>query len=1235
MHKIRFAALVPLALFALLLLNSWSGFAAPAAASAQEPLAVAPLASTTFSAAMDTTISEQYPDKNYGKEYSLAVARMAEQRVPYDAWTLLWFDLQELPADAEVISAKLELYQFEFTGAEIYSVRPNAITEGWKEAGVTWNTQPPSTYLKDPATNLDTKDGWKSWDVLHIAQAWASGELRNEGILLYGDGETIGGRQFYSREELAPRLTIEYTVTRPTLTPTRTPTTIPTNTATPFCEGLTSPDQIPSPGLIDFDDLTHGAVIGTSYLAAHGVTFENSDLTRALIYANEPGEAHSPPNVAINDAVAESSANVPMIIDFNAPKTHVGFYLGNGGTLQPTALITAYDAAGAIVCQVRVPGVPEATTLFAGLHDSGGRIWRVTIDYGNTALSEHIDDLYYAPVGPGVSPTPSATPSPTPTATRTPTSTYTPTRTRTPTVTRTPTRTNTPTRTPTPSTDLIADKIEVTQVVQDLNNSVRLVKDKRTFVRLHVHSTTGTHPTWAMLYVERGANATLLGPINPGGQISVRTSPDRATRDHAFLFELPSGYREGTVHITAYVNPLLPWLRPERNPMEWSYANNSISTSVSFETVPSVPLVVYRVGYKVGSTTYYPPTSHRDQLVDWLERAYPLNDLDVTLRSYYYGNGAVNASGDLTTPNCGQVNSALFSKKVWDIVFSSVPWDAHYYGMVSDGAGFMRGCAMDIPAWVASGPTGTGTWGWDFDGSYGDWYGGHELGHTYGRGHANYCGAGGGPAYPYTSGRISPSLTGNTALYGFDIGTQAIYPPTWKDLMTYCDNEWLSDFTYEGLMDFFQDNLSSVQALSDRRLLNQTDRLLVAGTLDVQTGVVQLDPLFILPGAGEIIPPSQGSYAIVLRDGAGTELARYAFTPSALEMGPDPTPGEEPQLLAIRELVPYAAGTARVDIEGPGGLLASVTAGINPPEIAMLSPNGGEVLGGTTVTVSWTANDPDGDVLRYNVQYSRDNGATWEMLAQDIAETSIELEGANVGSTTQGLFRVWASDGIHTTSDTSNGTFTVPNHLPQVAILSPAHGATVAISQTVAFEGSAYDVDTGKMAEEQLTWSSDLDGVLGHGETLAIADLSVGRHTITFAADDGMGGVANDLIMLDVLEDYANLEVPDQLMVSPSLIVLYPLKGETSAILTIENELTAEVLDWSAATDVPWLSINPDSGSTPDEITVEYVDTGLAPGRYAGRVTITSPWADNSPVQVMVEVVIEENQLALPLILRP
>lgn len=60
-----------------------------------------------------------------------------------------------------------------------------------------------------------------------------------------------------------------------------------------------------------------------------------------------------------------------------------------------------------------------------------------------------------------------------------------------PPISRTPTPPPTPPRTPTPGPDLVADNLEVVQAVQDLNNSIPLVANKRTFVRFHVHSTAG------------------------------------------------------------------------------------------------------------------------------------------------------------------------------------------------------------------------------------------------------------------------------------------------------------------------------------------------------------------------------------------------------------------------------------------------------------------------------------------------------------------------------------------------------------------------------------------------------------------------------------------------------------------------------------------------------------------------------------------------------------------------
>jgi hypothetical protein len=503
-----------------------------------------------------------------------------------------------------------------------------------------------------------------------------------------------------------------------------------------------------------------------------------------------------------------------------------------------------------------------------------------------------------------------------------------------------------------------------------------------------------------------------------------------------------------------------------------------------------------------------------------------------------HGNASryMNDNGNwvLSSPNCDTVNATLLSKKIWDILtFAGVPIGSHYYGLVSDAVGFMRGCAIDVPGLVASGPSGTGTWGWDFDGSYADWYTGHELAHTWGRGHANYCGAGGGPAYPYTGGRISPALSGNTAIFGFDISTRAIYGPDWKDVMTYCDNQWIGDFTYEGLMTYYQTHAVSPPA--DLRAIRQMDRLLVAGAIDPESGQVHLSSLYVVPNAGDIEPRTPGQYAIVLRNAVG-ELARYPFTPDPMHGGADPggDPGKE--LLAISELVPYVAGATRVDIEGPTGVLKSVTAGANAPSVNVTSPSGGEVFSGSTITVTWTAGDADGDPLTFSVQYSSDGGASWETVAQDVTGNSAVLDTINIpsGQPNQSRFRVWASDGIHSASDES-ASFTVPNHAPTVNITLPASDITRAISQTVALEAQAYDFDQGTMADEAFQWQSSIDGALGAGAQLSIASLTPGVHTITITVTDSQNAQASDSVIVTVTGDV--LPPPEPVQIFLPIIV--------------------------------------------------------------------------------------------------
>ncbi len=829
--------------------------------------------------------------------------------------------------------------------------------------------------------------------------------------------------------------------------------------------------------------------------------------------------------------------------------------------------------------------------------------------------------------------TPSATPTATNTPTATPTSTSTPTPTNTPTNTNTPTRTptntptNTPTRTPTPTpvVDLIADKIEVTQSVQDLNNSVRLVKDKRTFVRFHVHSNGGTYLTFAQLKVQRGANVVWLYPINFFfGYIWVRPAPDRGILNHAFLFELPNGFKEGTVTITAYLNPVTGWRG--RNPIESTYANNDIATNVTFEAVPAVNVVHYSVGY---GFFIFPRAGDPPQMADWIRRAYPLSRLNVWYRAYYHG---------FFLPSCNQVNAVLWSKKVWDLIFfwtNNIPLGARYYGMVDDRGGFMRGCAPALPAWVASGPTGSNTWGWDTDGSYGDWYGAHELGHDWSRGHANFCGAVGGPAYPYPNGEISPVRMGNTAQYGFDIRTYAIYRPWWHDVMSYCQNQWIGRFTSHGLMSFYQSTPVIEASGEELREVDQTNRLLVAGSIDPATNAVELQPLYVIPNAGDVEPRVPGDYTIVLRNAAGEQLQRYPFTPEETEGGPLAQAIEQRPvaLLFISELVPYVDGTSMVDIEGPRGLLRRVSAGPNPPTVTVTSPNGGEILSGNTITVTWTARDPDGDPLSFDVQYSPDNGATWEMVAQNITGTSIVLDSLNVVSGSQGLFRVWASDGIHTASDQSDAPFIVPNHAPTVRITNPITNTTIVLSQTLTLEAFAYDIDMGTVPDNQLQWISNIDGVLGNGATLSVATLRVGTHIITVRADDGVGGVTSASIQVTVVGDPTQAPpVPNALSVGPSPVVLNAANGLPDATLSIENQNAGNVISWNAVASAPWVQLSASSGTTPDSITISANGKGLTAGTYLATITFTSPDVPDQAQIVQVQLTI--SAVYLPVVMR-
>lgn len=781
------------------------------------------------------------------------------------------------------------------------------------------------------------------------------------------------------------------------------------------------------------------------------------------------------------------------------------------------------------------------------------------------------------------------------------------------------------------SVDVIAGGLEVTQGVQDLNNSVRLVSKKRTFVRFYVRTAQDAATTTAILTARRGDSSVTLTPANEGGQIQVVSSPNRTVRDQAFLFELPDGYREGTVSLRAEVNPLTD-TRTARSPEETDYTNNVSTVDVRFEDVPPLSLVIYSIAYKdQNGNRLINDERHVRMMLDWIERAWPINSLQFWIRNDDISN---SIGGGL--PTCTQVNSFLAAKRLEDMQnpSSAIPQNARYYGMVDDRGGFMRGCADGLPGFASSGPTGpSGTddsYPWDTDGSYGDWYGSHEVAHNFMRYHAEFCGAQAGDVYPFAEGRIGPSLSGVDSVLGFDIRTRAVYGPDWKDNMTYCDFQWTGKFTYHGLMDALQQNVVPQAASarhSDSRAATDggQDRLLVVGTIDPskQPLAADVSPMFILNNAVEIQPRKPGDYAIVLKN-AGQELANYPFTPVKMTSGPSHDPNApELSFLAIQELVPYVQGTTRVEILGPGkALLYSVNAGAAFPTIQINTPAAGDTVSGDSVNVSWTAADADGDPMRFTVEYSADGGQNWETVEENLQAQSVTIDRGNISGSAKAMFRVLATDGIHTTAATSNA-FTVAGRPPVVSIDSPGAGAAYVAGSTVTLAAYAYDSDSGEVAGQNIRWTSSIDGSLGQGAEIDTSTLSVGDHVVTVTvADDGGLPPATATVNIKVVSKASDLPaVADNLIVEPDNIILDPIKGLSADAFEVLNRNAAGPLSWTAAADKAWVTLNATTGTTPQLVGISLGDiSSLNPGVQGATVTVTTANGQTAKVRVEVKI---------------
>jgi len=172
---------------------------------------------------------------------------------------------------------------------------------------------------------------------------------------------------------------------------------------------------------------------------------------------------------------------------------------------------------------------------------------------------------------------------------------------------------------------------------------------------------------------------------------------------------------------------------------------------------------------------------------------YPTSEVQVTVHAPFSWKSTISGNGT----GFSNVLNGITQLRQQD----KPPADVYYYGLLAPTSSFnsfcQGGCVTGLSTVVSNPSTsylrasvGIGFVGQDSANTMA-----HEVGHAHGRDHSPCGGAQGtDPDYPYPGATIG--------VWGYNIFTKAFISPTkGHDIMGYCPNEWVSDYTYAALFD--------------------------------------------------------------------------------------------------------------------------------------------------------------------------------------------------------------------------------------------------------------------------------------------------------------------------------------------------------------------------------------------------------------------------------------------------
>lgn len=208
----------------------------------------------------------------------------------------------------------------------------------------------------------------------------------------------------------------------------------------------------------------------------------------------------------------------------------------------------------------------------------------------------------------------------------------------------------------------------------------------------------------------------------------------------------------------------------------------------------TLKVVVVPITYEADGTGRAPDVGQKQLKIyeDTLLKLYPTAEVELSTHDPVSWTTTISRNGS----GFSNVLNAMYQLRQKDRADD----DVYYYGVFNPASSIQSFCSQGCVAGLSTvadedAPMMRASVGLGFNGQQAADTMAHELGHAHGREHAPCGGADGvDPNFPYKNGSIG--------VYAYDATAKSLISPTvGTDMMGYCDNVWMSDYTYRHIFD--------------------------------------------------------------------------------------------------------------------------------------------------------------------------------------------------------------------------------------------------------------------------------------------------------------------------------------------------------------------------------------------------------------------------------------------------